>query len=613
MPSNSTRYIKDILWGLVFFGVLAVIFRMTHGLGAVTNLTDAVPWGLWKIFNMVAGVALSTSGFTIGFLVIVLKLERFRPLLKPAILIAFLGYGASVTALFFDIGLPLRIWHAVVMWNPRSFLFEVAMCVMCYFTITILEMLPTVTERSRFARIGHLLHRVSPGIVMVGIALSSLHHSSLGSLFLVTPTRLHPIWYTPLLPVLFILSAIGAGMMMAVLVRVLFARFYETSKTDAREDDASPLKMVSRLSLIAASVLFVYLCVDLANFFTSPALASALRGDWETALYVAELLFLCIVPIAVIAHPKGRGSLAGLGVASGSAVSGLLLNRLNVGIFGYFRDAKAVYLPSLAEWALSLGIIAAAMLVFFFIIENFAVFDAEKSLKQKFGVRFNPLFDRVTGVWQATLSNGLERISFVAVIAIPLAFGLLYPPYLSAANHVPAPVSPPLSTDPMRHILKIDGNRKRELTVFNHRDHQDRLGKKASCVKCHHLSLPNDTATPCARCHRDMTESTNIFAHEKHFAYVARSEKLSGLRPENHSCPVCHAASLPKSAKSAKPCLSCHEKDMKPASTPEKPFDSASAVGYRDAMHGTCVPCHEKSGAEKGRPALSECTTCHKR
>ena len=160
---------------------------MTHGLGATTNLTDEVPWGLWKIFNMVAGVALSTSGFTIGFLVIVLKLERFRPLLKPAILIAFLGYGSSVTALFFDIGLPLRIWHPIVMWNTRSFLFEVAICVVCYFTVTILEMVPTVAERSRFAALGRALHKVSPGIVLVGISLSSLHHSSLGSLFLVTP------------------------------------------------------------------------------------------------------------------------------------------------------------------------------------------------------------------------------------------------------------------------------------------------------------------------------------------------------------------------------------------------------------------------------------------
>ena len=105
MPSRTGSF-KDVLWVLVLFGALAVIFRMTHGLGATTNLTDEVPWGLWKIFNMVAGVALSTSGFTIGFLVYVLKLERFRPLVKPAILIAFLGYGSSVTALFFDIGLP---------------------------------------------------------------------------------------------------------------------------------------------------------------------------------------------------------------------------------------------------------------------------------------------------------------------------------------------------------------------------------------------------------------------------------------------------------------------------------------------------------------------------
>ncbi len=620
--ANRSGHYKDILWVFVFFGALAVLFRMTYGLGATTNLTDSVPRGLWKIFNMGAGVALSTSGFTIGFLVIVLKMERFRPLLRPAILLAFLGYGSSVTALFFDIGLPLRIWHPIVMWNPRSFLFEVAICVMCYFTVTILELFPTVAERSRFAPVGKALHKVSPGIVIVGISLSSLHHSSLGSLFLVTPTRLHPLWFTPLLPVLFILSAIGAGMMAVVLVRILYARYYHpdpvfgapTCAVDGSGEGEAPggaMPMLSRLASIAAAVLTVYLGVQLYHLVTSGAIQSFRNGDWESILYVVELLTLSVIPLLVILHPKGRRSPLGLGVASGSAVFGLVMNRVDVGIFGYFRDAKAVYFPSLAEWALSLGLLAAAALVFFFVAENFSVFDEDYIERRLYRRRFHPIFDRLTGVWQTTLANRFQRVTFVAVITIPIAFGVLYPPYSAATEHSPDLVSPPLGKDKGRNILEIDGNRENESTVFDHKDHINRFGGDESCEKCHHLAMPRDNATPCWRCHLEMSRATNIFQHEKHFGYVAADKKLAGIVPENQACTVCHEGGDANSKENAKPCLDCHEKDMAPTKTPDGPFALAWAVGYRDAMHGTCISCHKKEGARQNKPALAECATCH--
>ncbi len=623
MPSRTGSH-KDVLWVLAFFGALAVIFRMTHGLGATTNLTDDVPWGLWKIFNMVAGVALSTSGFTIGFLVYVLRLERFKPLVKPAILIAFLGYGSSVTALFFDIGLPFRIWHPLVMWNPRSFLFEVAICVMCYFSITILELLPVVAERSPFAALGRALHKAAPVIVLVGIALSSLHHSSLGSLFLVTPTRLHALWYTPLLPILFILSAIGAGMMAVVLVKILYSNWYHpeaifgertcavNSGPSAKTEPGTDMAMLTRLASIAAAVLFVYLSINLYNLATSQGgLASFRNGEWESALYSAELLLSCVIPIAIVVHPKGRRSPVGLGIASGVAVVGLLLNRVDVGIFGYFRDAKTTYVPSIAEWALSLGIIAAAMLVFFFVVENFAVFDERYVAYRRYRRRFHPIFDRLTGVWQTTLSNRFQRVTFIAVITLPVAFGLLYPPYSSAMGVAPEPVLPPRARDAARNVLEIDGNRDKEYTVFDHADHQKRLGGKTSCKNCHHLAMPKDNATPCARCHRDMNRSTNIFEHDAHFAYVAKDKGLGGMVPQNQSCAECHAAGEPKSAGTAKPCLECHENDMSPARPPETPFALAHASGYRDAMHEACIPCHKKEGKRHGKPLLAECGTCH--
>ena len=128
--TKRTRVFKDVLWVIALAGLVAAVLRLWFGLGATTNLSDSLPWGFWKILNMVGGVALSTSGFMVGLLVYVLRMERFRPYVKPAILIAFLGYGCSCLALLFDIGLPHRFWHPIFMWNFNSFLFEVCWCVL---------------------------------------------------------------------------------------------------------------------------------------------------------------------------------------------------------------------------------------------------------------------------------------------------------------------------------------------------------------------------------------------------------------------------------------------------------------------------------------------------
>lgn len=625
---DRTRGFKDTLWVLVFCGALAVAFRLIFGLGSTTNLTDNVPWGLWKILNMVAGVALSTGGFTIGFLVYVLRLDRYRPLIKPAILIAFLGYGSSVTALLFDIGLPHRIWHPIVMWNGRSFLFEVAICVMCYFTLTIVELAPTIIERTRFSRIGRWLHRIAFGVVLVGISLSSLHHSSLGSLFLVTPARLHPLWYTPLLPLLFILSAIGAGMMVVVLIRILYAHWYhpapvfgprsgcaarvETNGSSQCHQAGPEMPRLVKLCTVAVAVLLVYFVLKLYHLVTSDAWASIVRGDWESMLYCAELLLSVIVPLALVVHPRSRRSPFGIGVAASTAALGLLLNRLNVGIFGYFRDAGTVYFPSLAEWALSLGIIAAAVLVFFAMVEHYPIFDNSWTERLEKTQKFHPSFDRLTRVWNTALASGPSRVTLIAVLTIPLAFGFLYPPFSRASEQSKSPVRPPVAEDQERTVLRIDGNGRGQFTTFEHAKHQLRLGGKSACGTCHHLALPGDHATPCARCHREMEQATGLFDHTAHFTYVSAKQRLAGLQPTNHSCAECHEKAMPKSAANAKPCVDCHKEDMSSTRKLTKPFGMAQAVSYRRAMHGTCIPCHANEAAKGDRKQLADCSTCHR-
>jgi Ni/Fe-hydrogenase subunit HybB-like protein len=627
--TERTRGLKDLLWALALTGLMAGVFRMWFGLGATTNLTDHVPWGLWKILNMVAGVAISTSGFTMGFLVYVLRLERFRPLMKPAILVAFLGYGCSCAALLFDIGLPWRFWHPFFMWNEHSFLFEVFWCVILYFTVTAIELAPMVLEKAKAEKAAAFLHRIAFGVVVVGISLSSLHHSSLGSLFLVTPQRLHPLWYTPLLPLLFILSAMGAGLMFLVLARILHSHWYDreavfgptrverelilmrSSHRNGETHQAAELgpdaPMLTALASIATGVLGVYFLVQLYALGSGGAWEAVLAGTWESWLYGVELLGGVVLPILLVWLPATRRSPTALGLAAFSASAGLALNRVNVGIFGYFRDAGQVYFPSLAEWALSLGVVAAAALVFLYFAETMAIFrpSSAGAMRER---PFGASFDSLSRVWYRVLRGGLERATVIAVFVIPLAWALMYPPY----HHKPkAEVTPASGMDVARATLRIDGNRGGVWTEFPHVEHQDRLGGESSCSSCHHISLPGDETTPCSRCHRHLVDPTLIFDHDLHVASVAEMEGLEGVFPRNHTCTECHGVGQPRMRESAKPCLECHREDTRWAEEYDDTRDLSRAVSYLEAMHGTCVACHSAEAERIARPELPDCSTCH--
>jgi Ni/Fe-hydrogenase subunit HybB-like protein len=624
--TDRTRGLKDLLWALALAGLVATVLRLWFGLGPTTNLSDAAPWGLWKILNMVAGVAISTSGFTMGFLVYVLRLERFRPLMKPAILVAFLGYGCSCGALLLDIGLPWRFWHPFFMWNPHSFLFEVFWCVTLYFTVTAIELAPSVFEKLKAERVTKALHEVAFWVVIVGISLSSLHHSSLGSLFLVTPQRLYPLWYTPLLPLLFILSAMGGGLMFLVLVRILHAHWYDREAVfgptplerelfllgSVRGDGGSRRRQVGRdvpmltdVARIATGILAAWLLLQIYHLAHPAVWSTFVAGTWETWLYAAELLITAVVPIALVWRPQFRRSPGALAVAACSASAGLLLNRMDVGIFGYFRSSGVVYFPSLVEWALSLGVIAAAALVFLYFVENmgvFAVSPAEGDGPRPFRVSF----DSLSRVWHTALRSGLERTTLIAVLVVPLAGALMYPPY---ARRRTVDVRAASRLDVAGDSLRIDGDRTGLRTVFSHAGCQKRLGGDSSCVSCHHMSLPGDTTTPCSQCHRHMYTETSIFDHDYHIKAVADSLSLPGPFPSNGSCVYCHAEGEAKTEGNAKACVECHSEWRDEYANGTK--DLARAPGYLEAMHGTCLECHRKEAAERNQPLLQQCSTCH--
>ncbi len=587
--------IKGVLWALAMFGLVAIVARLINGLGATTNLSDALPWGLWKVGNMVAGVALGTCGFAIAAAVYAFKLERYQKLARPAVLIAFLGYGSSCFSLFLDIGLPWRIWHAIVYWNIHSFLFEVAWCVMLYFSITLYETAPVILERTKFHKLAHTMHRVAFPIILLGISLSTLHHTSLGSLFLVSPTRVHEIWMTMLIPVLFITSAVGAGLLTLVLITLMYNYLYD------KKPDLDVLGSVAKAGAILLSIYAIIKGYDIVNRDIIPVILS---GQWEGILFIFESILLVFIPVGIIFSGLAKKSANLMAIAAGSAVIGVVLNRLDVGILSYFRTAGAVYYPSLPEIFTTLGIYSAAGLFFFFMVENFEVFDKPPVRPKDAGEAQSPdsTFGPIRSFGDGVLRNPIHRYSAIAVVSLVLAVGLFSSSLLKGAPMLSEKVAPPTALDNERMVLVINGNKNDVSVAFRHDMHKAMLGGTQSCIRCHHLDMPDDKNTACWKCHTNMEQKTDIFKHAFH------QEKLGG----NDSCVKCHTdTSRPRWRDNTKKCYECHEENMGMLFTADDKSYDYMAPSYVDAMHKKCVGCHIEMQNTVDRPALDECYTCH--
>ena len=351
---------KLTFWRLVFAavcvaGLAATWVRVTGGLGASTNLTNDFPWGLWIGFDMLCGVGLAAGGFTITATVYLLNLERFRPIVRPTVLTAFLGYLLAIFALLFDLGRPFVIWHPLVMRNPNSVMFEVAMCVMLYTTVLALEFAPAVLERFHLVRVVRIIKMVSVPLVLMGVILSTLHQSSLGSLFLIVPHRLHPLWYTPLLPAFFFISAIGAGLAMVIFESFLSYRAFR------KQIELPLLREIARVLVV---VLAVYLVLRFEDLGVRHVTALLWQSRPETWFFWMEVLIGGFVPLALLAIPKVRASSGGLFLSSVLVVLGFVTNRLNVSFTGLQASAATPYFPKWPEIAITLFLVGLGFAIF---------------------------------------------------------------------------------------------------------------------------------------------------------------------------------------------------------------------------------------------------------
>ncbi len=358
--SSERRAFQWRPWTVLLAILLAVfawvtVVRFSRGLGATTHLSDAFPWGLWVGFDVLCGVGLAAGAFTLTAVVHIFNLKRFEPIVRPTVLTGFLGYVFVSVALLFDLGQPWRIWHALIYWNPHSVMFEVAWCVMLYSTVLALELSPAVFERLNLEGPRRLIHAFSTPLVIVGVVLSTLHQSSLGTLFLIVPEKLHPLWYSLLLPGLFFLSAVGAGLGMVILESHLSGRAF------GRRLEMDLLEPLARTMVV---VLGVYGLLRILILRRNGALASLTTPSYEGAMFLAELGLGVVLPVLLLAIPRVRHSPRGLSAGAFLAVLGFVMNRLNVSVTGLERAAGVRYLPSWMEVVVSLGLVGIGFALF---------------------------------------------------------------------------------------------------------------------------------------------------------------------------------------------------------------------------------------------------------
>lgn len=347
-----------VLFLFIIIGTAVAIYRMAKGLGASTNMNDMYPWGFWLGFDVLGGVALAAGGFIIATAVYLFNWKKYKPIGRPAILTAFLGYLMAIVALFLDIGHPFRLWHPSIMWQVHSVMWIVAIHVILYTTTLAIESSPMFFERFGMKNALNSVQKIMVGVVVFGVMLSTLHQSSLGAVFLIAPAKMSPLWFNSMLPYLFLVSCIAMGMAMVSIESMLSAKAF---KHDIDEE------IYFGLARGTLNTLVIYLILKLFFLFRDAGIGAIFDGSLEANMYIIEMAVGVIIPILILASKQNRRNLKSILSVNILVIVGVLVNRLNVCLFSmqsYTTSKGATYFPSLIEFLVTLGVIALGIFLF---------------------------------------------------------------------------------------------------------------------------------------------------------------------------------------------------------------------------------------------------------
>jgi Ni/Fe-hydrogenase subunit HybB-like protein len=370
IPKFRFTFWKAVFAVIMVAGVYCTYIRFFRGLGASTNLSDQFPWGLWIGFDVMCGVMLAAGGFTLTALVEIFNIKRLHSIIRPTILTAFMGYLLVCAALMYDLGLPWNIWHPLIMRNPHSVMFEVAYCVMLYTAVLALEFSPIVLEHFNLQKPLRIIRRIMIVLVILGVLLSTLHQSSLGTLYLIMPNKLHPFWYSPLLPVFFFLSAIAVGLAMIIFESSMSSKYF------GRELELPILRDLGRGLVV---VLAIYGILRFEDLYHRGVLRQIFIPSYEQRFFLLEIFLSVLAPLALLLVPKIRNNAQGLYLASVLALLGFVANRLNVAITGVESAVGARYIPKWTEIVITAMFVALGFAIFGLVAKFLPIFPEEKA------------------------------------------------------------------------------------------------------------------------------------------------------------------------------------------------------------------------------------------
>jgi len=364
-----------VMLAFMLGAAVVLIFRYTKGLGYVTNLNNAYPWGLWIALDVASGVALAAGGFTTAFLGHILGKKYYEPITRPALLTAALGYTFVALGVMVDIGRSWAIWKPIFYQNHTSALFEVAMCVMTYLSVLWIEFIPVAAERlgdkipllSFFNRI---LDKFMWVFIILGVVLSCMHQSSLGTLLLIAPTKVSALWYTPILPLLFLTSAFAVGYPMVIV---------ETTIATTSLKLESEMEILSSLSRITILLLGIYMVLKIGDLLYRKQISALFAGTGQGMALLTEIALGVVLPWFMLLFEGVRKSRRLLFIAALLIVLGVALNRFNVFIVAFSPPfASAPYYPSIGEILLTSGFVACIFFLYRAFVTFFPVLSARK-------------------------------------------------------------------------------------------------------------------------------------------------------------------------------------------------------------------------------------------
>ena len=343
------------LLAIMAIGVVLAVARYAGGIGSVANINNAYPWGWWVGYGIMTMIALGGVGFTITLLVEVLGVHRYHALLRPSVLMALLCYSGAIIMLMVELGRPWMVWMILVSWAPTAALYEVGWCAFLYLSVLAFEFAQVPLEQLGWGRVLRVTRAIYMPLMLLGVTLSHLHQSSLGTLMTLIPHKINVLWWSDQLPLLFLFSAMMAGPALAILEYLAAARWLGF---EPRMD------MLASLARIEAWIVGLFLAFQVGDLVARGAVDAMLSWSWFALSLWVEVGLGLLLPLVLLILPEVRQSRGGLATACSLIVAGVLLHRLNVTVIGLRVRHWETYYPSLGEIGITLGITAGVIFVF---------------------------------------------------------------------------------------------------------------------------------------------------------------------------------------------------------------------------------------------------------